>query len=223
MKARIGLADAWILRGAIVFALASHVRADAAKGTAEVRSVIGVAQYAEGKGAWQTFQAGAALRPGTRLRTGVKSQVTLSFGEQGGALILAADTTLEIEQFEIERANDRTTIKVRLDLRAGTIVGAVAKMADSSRFEVKTPQTISAVKSSDGVSTFQISADGRHVVRSGSLLVVFVRPDAINQSALLHAGQTYLSPGKNELNPKPTVRPLQPSDLVELLPAGPAL
>lgn len=221
MNARIGLVKGWLLQVATALVFAAAAPAAAATGKAEVRSVIDAAQFTDDHGVWRPLEAGVVLHSGTKLKTGINSQVALFLGERGGTLILAAGTTLEIEGLKIHGPPDQPASETRLNLRAGTIVGTVAKMAEASQYEVKTPQTICAVKSRDGVIAFQVSADGRHVVRAGAIIVAFVQPKIASRSLPISAGQTYLPPVADAVNPVPTVRPTQPSDLVKLLPGGP--
>lgn len=168
--------------------------AQAGEGKAVVRSVRGTAQSSVQGGEWKPLNVNQVLGSGSAIKAGTSSSVDLFLAENGPVVRVTQDTTLELDKLSLDRAGVDVVIETQLDLKAGTILGSVKKLAAASRYEVKTPYTVCAIKGTE----YQISADGVHHAITGTLLVVYTNPSTKNPTTLtVNAGQTFVPP----LNP----------------------
>ncbi len=103
---------------------------------------------AEG-GAWQRAKVGDVLLPGTRIRTQVRSRVSLAFGDDTVVVIERA-TLASIDDFR-QSADTKT---VRLGLGRGTIRAGVAESTLRSDMTIETP---TATLSKRGTTDFGIA------------------------------------------------------------------
>lgn len=182
--------------------------AEAAVNRAIVRAIRGTAEYSVAGAPWKTLRVGQALNPTTSVKTGVSSQVDLFLGDNGPTVRLLADTTLGLDKLNIDRTGVDVVIETFLDLQTGTIQGNVKQLASVSKYEVKTPFTVCAIKGTE----YQISADGVLHVIKGAVLVAYGPPGAV-QTATINAGQTFVPrPSTAPPNTPPTVRPTSPDD-----------
>jgi hypothetical protein len=212
----VGSISKWVACGIVMAALFVVSSAEAAQGKAVVRSITGTAQYSEKGGTWQTLTEGKVLGPGTSVKTtSAGSQAGLYLAENGPDLTVTADTTVGLDQLEVNRNGADTVVNTHLDLRAGTIRGRVNKLAAASKYEVRTPQTVFGIRPTDGTTEYQISADGRHTIIDGSAVVVYTNPTTGAMSThTINEGQTFV-PG-----PTPVVRPTQKTDFVPIIGPG---
>jgi ferric-dicitrate binding protein FerR (iron transport regulator) len=157
------------------------------QGSATVQAVAGSADYSEGGGTWMPVRAGQVLRPGSIVRTAADSRVDLNLKANGPVVRLTQNTTLGLERLLYEHTGADTVIETQLDLKAGTIVGRVAKTSPASKYEVKTPNSVALVRGTEYI----ISADGRLTVKNGSVSVVYVDRTGRSQNFTVNAGQTF--------------------------------
>jgi hypothetical protein len=189
---------------AAVFVVCS---AQAATGTAVVRTAQGTASYAERAGEWQSLRVGQVLRPGAVVRTGVDSRVQLFLDDNGPDVRLFESTTLGLDRLQIEQTGTGADIETQLNLTAGTIEGTVRRLTPASRYEVKTPNAVIGVGRTTAQTVYQISANGVTHVRSGQMVVVYINPATGEMSThTVSAGQSFYPPVGPDL--PPTVRAL---------------
>ena len=205
----IGSFSKWIACGvaAASFFVASSAEA-AGVGRAVVRAIRGTAEYSVQGGQWSTLTVGKALGPTSSVKTGVNSQVDLFLGENGPTVRLLADTTLGLDKLNIDRTGVDVVIETFLDLKTGTIQGNVKTLAAASKYEVKTPFTVCAIKGTE----YQISADGTVSVLKGSVIVAY----AGARTQTVNAGQTFIPPAQP--TGQPTVRPSRPDEVPPSVP-----
>jgi FecR protein len=181
----------WIGCGVALAAFMLASSAQAAIGKAVVRAVRGTASYSEQAGDWKPLKAGLTLQPGSSLRTGVASQVDLFLGDNGPDVTLFEQTTLGLDKLSIEQAGPEKVIETMLDLRQGTIRGVVNRLTSPSRYEVKTPNSVAAIKGTE----YQISADSVVHVIHGSVLIAYTNPSTkVVSTSTVNEGMTFMPP-----------------------------
>lgn len=161
--------------------------AEAAVGKAVVRAVRGSADYSDGSGSWLPLKVGRVLKPGAIIRTSADSQVDLFLEQNGPVVRVTESTQLAIERLSYENTGVESVIDTGLDLRSGRILGNVKKMAEASKYEVKTPNGVAGIRGTE----YDISADGKVTVLDGSVVVVYVKADGTVITQVVNPGQTF--------------------------------
>lgn len=178
--------------------------AQAIEGKAVVRSVRGTGQYSVQGGEFKALRVAQVFGSGTTVKAGTSSVIDLYMYENGPVVRVTSDTSLNLDKLTLDRTGVDVVIETMLDLKAGTILGSVKKLAEASKYEVRTPYTVCAIKGTE----YQISADGVHHAISGSLLVVYVNPISKQPTTLtVNAGQTFIPPATPTPTSVPTVVP----------------
>jgi hypothetical protein len=136
---------------------------------AEVRGVLGRAQYSTGGGPYQPLKSGAVLRPGDVVQTASQSALDLYLGPAAGTVRLTESATLSIDKMAV---ND-TSSDVELHLKGGEMLGKVSGTAGTSKFIVKTAGGFGAVVKGE----FRFDARGYLVLLDGKALFV-TTPDS---------------------------------------------
>ncbi len=145
--------------------------AEAKVNKAIVRAVRGTADVSTDKGStWKPVRVGNQLSPNTTIRTGVGSVVDLFLGDNGPVVRVTADTEMGIDRLDSEGTGVEKVIETQLDLKNGRILGNVKKLADASKYEVKTPVGVAGIRGTE----YDISANGTVHVISGIVQVVYV-------------------------------------------------
>jgi hypothetical protein len=124
------------------------------QGKAIVRSIDGKATYST-EGGTALLKTNMELPAGVTITTGPESVVYLSLNGLASTLVIQPNTTISLtvmNRFGVERDWNSET---RLDLKAGTIVGHVAKASGKSTLEITTPYGVTSVQG----RPFEISVD----------------------------------------------------------------
>ena len=188
------------------FATAS-VEATPRQNEATVRSVRGTANYSTDAGAnWKKLNVGTRLKQNSVLRTAPGAVVDLYMGENGPVVRLTEATTMGLDKLMVDTAGAETVIETQLDLRNGRILGNVKKLAEASKYEVKTPYGVAGIRGTQ----YDISADGTVTVVEGTVIVVYVIDGQTLPAIVVNEGQTV----------RPPVRAGEP---VTPMPANPGL
>jgi hypothetical protein len=214
----------WVAFGVALAAVSLAASVQAANGRARVYKVQGTAEYAEKAGDWQSLREGKVLNPGATVRTGSGSQLDLDLGDNGPSVRLLQDTTVGLDRLTLDRSGADVVVETQLDLKAGTILGYVKKLSPASKYEVKTPSTVMGIKATEGPTEYQISADGKHSIREGQVLVVYTNP--VTRQPTTHpvnAGQTFIPPTTPTATTVPELRPTRPTDFIGEIPRPPVV
>jgi hypothetical protein len=172
------------------FATAS-VEAAPRQNQAVVRAVRGTANYSTDAGAnWKNLSVGMRLNQNSVIRTAPGSVVDLFLGDNGPVVRVTEATTMGIDKLTSEQVNNETVIETQLDLRNGRILGNVKKLADASKYEVKTPQGVAGIRG----TRYDIRADGTVTVLDGTVIVVYVVGGQPIPAVVVNAGQTVRPP-----------------------------
>ncbi|MBI2950135.1 MAG: FecR domain-containing protein [Verrucomicrobia bacterium] len=198
----------WLTCVLTASALIGISAANAADGRAVIRAVRGTVEYFTTRDGWKPLRVGTVLGPSALIRTGVNSGTDLFLGENGPTVRLLAETTLGLDKLSLERTGVDVVIETFLDLQKGTIQGNVKPLAAASKYEVKTPLTRCEIRGTE----YQISADGKHHVIRGSLIIFYIfGPPGARYP--VNAGQTFVPPADHTVpGARPTVRPTLPDE-----------
>ncbi len=194
---------------AIVMAIvAMEAQAQAMKASkAKVRQVRGEAQYKANAAAdWAPLKTGMVLNPGAIVETGRGAQVDLFLSDIGSVVRITELTTMGIDKLNYSRAEDEVIVETELNLKAGTILGNVKKLAAASRYDVKVPNGVCGIRGTE----FKISANGVVYVISGVVRVTYTPPGGQPIVRDVQAGQVFIPPAA--AGDQPTVRTLEPND-----------
>ncbi len=156
---------------------------------ARIIKLSGSAQYARvdeagETGTWQSAKVGDVLPAGTRLRTRLRSQVVLAFGDDSVVLIDRA-TLASIDQFH--RSGD--TKVVRLGLGHGAIRAGVTETTLRSDMTIETP---TATLSKKGTIDFGIEYEPS----TGRFRIFLAREGLVEALNKLRQERRYVLPGQ---------------------------
>lgn len=180
------------------FALASFM-ADAQaqnmqEGSATVRSIRGSAKYSLGGGVWVPLNKGKVLKQGAVIQTAPESIVDLYLGENGPVVRVTPNTTVGLEKLAYAGTGADTVIETRLDLKVGSILGNVKKLAKASKYEIKTPNGVAGIRGTDYTVTAKQLADGTYDVTFTCIdgtLVVAAMVDNQPKTVILNTGESW--------------------------------
>lgn len=204
---------------------AASVMAQAVEKTVKVVRVSGGARYQAPGGQWQEVKQGDELRAGTVVQTAkdstldlllsghVKEQIappnviktgtgqsypTPSFpGNPTGSMIrLYGDTVLSIDKLTCQGEGADQVTETMLDLRAGKLFGSTQKVKGASKYEIKLPNGVAAVRG----TIYTVGADGAVAVMSGSVFVTLRRSDGSVVTQQVTSGNSF-DPNTGVLTP----------------------
>ncbi len=136
---------------------------------AEVKGILGRAQFSTGGGPYQPLKGGTVLRPGDVVQTASQSALDLYLGPAAGTVRLTESATLSIDKMAVNDASS----DVELHLKGGELLGKVGGAAGTSKFVVKTAGGLGAVIKGE----FRFDARGYFVLLEGKALFV-TTPDS---------------------------------------------
>lgn len=174
------------------------------EGSAKVRSIRGSAKYSNGGGVWVPLKVGTTLKQGATIQTAPESIVDLYLGDNGPVVRVTPNTTVALEKLTHSGSGMDSVIETRLDLKNGTIIGNVKKLAKASKYEIKTPNGVAGIRGTDFVVTAKKLPDGSYEVTFTSVngtLVVAAIVDGNPQTVVLNSGESW-TPG-SEVVPTP--------------------
>ena len=161
MKTTRSLAQALTVSLILTLSLAApppgHAAPQAAK--AELRGLLGRAQFSRAGGPFQAVVAGATFETGDVIQTAAGSAVALDLGAGVGTVRLTESTTLVIEKWWVAEH----AYELNLFLRDGEMLGRVAHPTSPSRFQVKVNSGLGAIVEGQ----FRLDAKGYLVLLDG--------------------------------------------------------
>jgi len=135
-------------------------------GTAQVRAILGRAQFARGNEPFGPLGPGMVLRAGDIVRTATGSAVDLYLGEVPGTVRLTASATLVLEKLSNAGPKAATNFEVQLQLQVGELLGLARPVPPESRFEIKVGNGLAQVIK----GRFRVNARGYFVLVDGKAL-----------------------------------------------------
>lgn len=166
---------------------------------ATVRSVTGSATYTV-NGMSNPLKVNMELPEGATITTGPNSDVKMSVNGVTSAVDVRAETTISLAEMTKMGRDSQT----QLDLKTGSILGQVRKVAANSKYEIKTPRGVAGIRGTDFmVSVSALPGGGFSVTFSSITGTVFVTatlgPNNNVQTVTLHDGQSFTA-GENALS-----------------------
>lgn len=117
----------------------------ATPGAAQVKKVVGKADYTDARGGGP-LKEGDILMQGATITTGAGSYVDLDMGINGNALRVEADSTLTLNKLDYTRAGE-AVINTELEVKKGSAVANVInKLSKASKYEIKTPAGVAGIR-----------------------------------------------------------------------------
>ena len=179
-----------LLAGALLMAFTLLSSAHAESVAAKVESLKGSAFYDNGNGA-VALAAGAEISAGSLVTTSPDSEAVLRLGTS--VLRVFGGTTVSLDRLNQEATSAGVVIDTQIDLKDGTIAGAVAKFASAlSKFEIKVPTGVVSVDASANATSFYMSAPDDIRIIEGSGIFVYNR-DGVVSSARIDGGSRFAS------------------------------
>jgi len=181
---------------------------------ATVRSVTGTVTYSVNGGAEKTLKANMVLDAGATIMTGPDSDAYLSINGVSSAVHVQANTTLAIPTMDKIGAGRQGDTDTQLDLKVGTILGQVKKVAANSTYEIKTPHGVAGIRGTDFNVSVTALANGGYTVTfscvQGTVLVSGINPQTgVVQTVTLQAGQSCTFTPASTSGTVPTVPEIQ--------------
>ncbi len=179
-----------------------------AKGT--VVSVSGGAVVVDEGGKSTPIKKGTIIREGHTIRTDTKGTITIDLDANGEALSVRPASELKFEALRSSSRGGQKVTDTKIDLRKGSILGNVKKLASASKYEVKTAKGVAGIRG----TSFEISAVGIVRVATGELVFVTI--------PLTGGGpvKTFTIAAGSKLNAggqTPQVQPMSPGELQQVL------
>ncbi|MGB1673815.1 MAG: hypothetical protein ACPHRA_11390, partial [Limisphaerales bacterium] len=172
----------------MAFTLLSSAYAESV--AAKIESLKGSAFYDNGNGA-VALAVGAEISAGSLVTTSPDSEVVLRLGTS--ILRVFGSTTVSLDRLNQEATSAGVVIDTQIDLKDGTIAGAVAKFASAlSKFEIKVPTGVVSVDASANATSFYMSAPDDIRIIEGSGIFVYNR-DGVVSSARIDGGSRFAS------------------------------
>ncbi len=210
----------------ILASLVADVQAQTMKqGNAKVRQIRGSAKYSTEGGIWVPLKVGATLKPGTMIQTAPESVVDLDLGENGPVVRVTPDTTVGLDKLAYAGTGADSVIETTVNVRNGTIIGNVKKLAKASKYEIKTPNGVAGIRGTDYVVSVKRLPDGTYEVTftdiTGTLVIAAI-VHGVPETVVLNAGESW-TPGGDVV---PTPRQLldfyrgQVASSIDALPPG---
>src|SRR5262245_55918102 len=196
---------AWVVAVVGAGVVCSMQAAEAGK--AVVRSIKGQAQYQESGGQWLPLKVGQTLKAGSAVRTANDSHADLFMDQNGPMIRLVENTTLGLDKLNYTVTGVDTIIETQLDLKSGRIIGVVRKMADQSKYEIKTPNGVAGIRGTE----FDLTATSVLRVVSGSMAMVYVKSDGTVITQVVNSNEMFVpSDGTVKLIPAEQLSQLVP-------------
>jgi len=107
--------------------------------------------------------------------------------QSGSVVRLQENTILGIDKLTSEHTGADVVKDTQLDLKKGNIFGTTQKVSGASRYEVKMPHGVAAIRG----TIFSLSTDGTVYVLSGSVYITTNKPDGTVVTMLVPAGSSF--------------------------------
>lgn len=197
---------------ALTLASVNHLSAQTANdGIVKVVAISGDARYfVAGDSTPHNLKVGMILKSGTTIQTasGMDNYVDLILNnphaeaapssspsaiahyepkaEQDGIRIFD-NSVLAVDKLTVTPTGADTVTDTELDLKAGSILGTVKKLAPASKYEVKIPNGVAGIRG----TIYFLSASGILRVVAGSVVMAYVGPSGNVITQVVNAGEQF--------------------------------
>jgi len=177
-----------------VVSIANSVQAQNMKdGFAQTKAILGGKAFYSKSDAWVPLKVGDTLRSGTAVKTEKGAHVDFFLGRNGPVVRVTEDTVLNFDSLKWTKIADEDIIETKMDLKNGTILGNVKKLAAGSKYEVKIPAGVAGIRGTEYV----VSANGRVTCVNGTMQVQYnVTINGVSSTITvnLNQGETFVPP-----------------------------
>lgn len=184
------------------FSFAVEDAAASQKRFGKVIALTGRTVTIKSDGTTADIRIGDELPPGTVIKTGNDSSVSLFFRRIGMILQVRTNTTLSLDKLEMEMKNGRLAKRTELSLSEGGILAFVRVLVPESRVLVRTPKASFQVPGT-GMGRFEFWADGSVLVGRKSKLSVVA--DVSGDSSAVSPGQFFSVKSNNVISANPAL------------------
>lgn len=188
MKDKQSISKYLVVAGIALAMVVSATAQQMTQGKAKVVRIDGSARYATANNVWQTLQVGAVLSPGAIIKTASDSRVDLMLGEGDQNFVRVLESSvLAIDKLTVVNTGADQISETQLDLREGEIFGNVKKLSGASKYEVKLPNGVAAIRG----TIFTLNDKGVVKVLVGSVVIAFVNGSGVVETIVVRAGQQF--------------------------------
>lgn len=176
------------------------------EGSAQVRSIRGSAKYSLGDGVWVPLSKNKVLKQGAVIQTAPESIVDLNLGVNGPVVRVTPNTTVALEKLANGGTGMDSVIETRLNVKNGTIIGNVKKLAKASKYEIKTPNGVAGIRGTDYTVTVKKVGDDMYEVTFTCMdgtLVVAAMVDGSPKTVVLNTGESWTVGGADVFKTPP--------------------
>jgi hypothetical protein len=133
-----------------------------------VRAVHGQADYNAG-GGWLPLRPNMELDPGTQIKTGPDSYVSLNVNGLRSSIRISQNTTMTLDRMNTMGSGGESDSDTSLKLDAGTVLGQVKKLSANSRYEIVTPEGVAGIRGTDFEVSVIVRPDGKYRITFHSI------------------------------------------------------
>jgi hypothetical protein len=197
----------WLAVVGLALATAGTASAQDGQRTAEVVRLKGSARYSTDGGTWQPLKIGTMLSNGAVIQTAEDSNVDVVFSEgkspvrrprvgefssfsptvSRDVIRIQADSVMAIDKMTATDTGADKITETQVDLRSGSLAGAVRKVSAASTFEIKIPNGVAGIRG----TLFAITALGVIQCWEGSLAIAIGGGPDGPKVEILEAGYQY--------------------------------
>jgi hypothetical protein len=148
-------------------------------------AVSGVAEVQNRSREWSAMATNHPVWERSVVRTGADSFVTLNSQVSSDRIVLGEESEVGVERWAVTAGSGTGVQNVGLNVRRGVAVVDVPVLSGASNFEVKGSNFVAGIRS--GKAVVAITANGFVLVRSGTVVCVFITPSV--KTVTLNAGE----------------------------------
>ncbi len=148
-------------------------------------AVSGVVEIQNRSRKWSAMATNHPVMEGSVVRTGADSSVMMNSQVSADRIVLGKDSEVGVDEWEVTGGPGSSAERVQLHVRRGVLVVDVPMFSGASVFEVKGSNFVAGMRSAKAVAA--ITAEGFVLVRSGTVVCVFISPSV--KTVTLNAGE----------------------------------
>ena len=167
-------------------------------GNALVRAVSGKASYSKDGAAFKPLRTNMKLPAGSVVRTEAGAKVDMVIDTDKSVVRVEESTQLGLDKLSYEEGAIERIVDTDMNLPEGEILGNVKKIAAASKYQVKTPNGVAAIRGTE----YRVRSNGQVTVTTGRVTVTLTRTytnpagqvQQVTIQVNVEAGQTFTPP-----------------------------
>ena len=157
-------------------------------GWVTTRFVHGHPEYQKaGTATWTKLDQGMVLHAGDSIRCNHGSHADLMLGYNNGNIQVSPDSEVLLDKLTYTHTGLEIIHDTQLSLKKGLLYGQVDKMANESKYQVKTPKGVAGIRG----TRYRIADNGDVTVSEGTVLVSVILADGTTKVYTVAAGNTF--------------------------------